>query len=146
MYSLKQILNALYEPLMKKCFGLSLIKIPRRLFTLILFTACQIAAAKASIVDRGYVVMYDNFTPQQVNEVMVYATRFKDYEQYEVLYQSSKGTQVHYQSEIDAKLLSYNFERTFADLKWDVIAQQKGNQYHFTFVRVQPKPLPFGVW
>lgn len=102
--------------------------------------------ARAAIVDSGFVVVYDNFSPQQVNQIMVYATQFKDYEQFEVLQQHSLDTKVHYQSDIDNALLSYNFAQTFADLKWDVIAQQQGNQYHFTFVREQPKPLPFGVW
>ncbi|WP_371195174.1 hypothetical protein [Glaciecola sp. SC05] len=112
----------------------------------LLCATLMLSAAKATVVDAGFVVVYDNFSPQQVNQIMVYATRFKGYEQYEVLYQRSLDTQIHYQSEIDPKLLSFNFEQTFADLKWDVIAQQQGNQYQFTFVRVQPKPLPFGVW
>lgn len=101
---------------------------------------------QSDLVDDGFVVVYENFSPQQVNQTMVYATRFKGYEQYEVLSQRSQNTMLHYQSEIDPKLLNYNFEQTFADLNWDVIAQQQGNQYHFTFVRVKPNPLPFGVW
>lgn len=136
------------------CFESSLVRFSNNAFIrfaaicvcVFVFICSFTGVAKANIVDSGYLVLYDNFSPQQVNEVMVYATRFQGYEQFEVLYQRSQSTQVHYQSDIDLKLLSYNFERTFADLKWDVIAQQQGNQYHFTFVRVQPKPLPYGVW
>jgi hypothetical protein len=99
-----------------------------------------------AIGDSDFVLVFDNFTPQQVNQVMVYATRFKEYEQYEVLSQRSLDTQMHYISSIDAPLLSFNFSQTFEALNWDVITQQVENKYQFTFVREQPKPLPYGVW
>lgn len=99
-----------------------------------------------AIDDSDFVLVFDNFTPQQVNQVMVYATRFKEYEQYEVLSQRSLDTHMHYISSIDAPLLSFNFSQTFEDLNWDVITQQVENKYQFTFVRVRPKPLPYGVW
>jgi hypothetical protein len=99
---------------------------------------------KALAVD--YTLVFDNFTPRQVNQIMVYATRFKGFEQYEILHQRSSDTSMHYQSEIKNALLSYNFQQTFDDIEWEVIAQQQGSQFQFTFVRSVPKPIPYGVW
>ncbi|MFC4699619.1 hypothetical protein ACFO4O_05550 [Glaciecola siphonariae] len=99
-----------------------------------------------SHADDDYIIVYDNFSPEQVNQVLVYATRFSGYEQYEILSQRSSDTRLHYQSRIKGPLLSHNFTQTFEALQWEVIAQQQGNQYQFTFVREIPKPLPFGIW
>jgi hypothetical protein len=117
-------------------------KLRYQVLTVVFGSAVNMPNAAAS----DYIIQYDNFTPQQVNQVMVFATRFKGYEQYEVLQQRSSDTQLHYQSQIDGKLLSFNFTQTFDELKWDVIAQQQDSNYQFTFVQEQPKPLPFGVW
>lgn len=111
------------------------------LSSVLLFLLCHI---KVYAVD--YTLVFDNFTPRQVNQIMVYATRFKGFEQYEILHQRSADTSMHYQSEIENALLSYSFQQTFEDIQWEVIAQQQGSQFLFTFVRSVPKPVPYGVW
>jgi hypothetical protein len=141
----------------KEVLALKRSRVRRFVATSAFLMLCPVTASANSLVspnllnsdaidESDFLIVYDNFTPQQVNQVMVYATRFKGYEQYEVLSQHSSDTQMHYISSIDAPLLSFNFSQTFEDLKWDVITQQVGNQYQFTFVREQPKPLPYGVW
>ncbi len=104
------------------------------------------ANVQAVDVSEGYVITFDNFSPVQVNQVMVYATRFSDYEQYEILMQRGKDTKMHYLSEIQAPLLSHNFQQTFEELNWEVISQQEANQYQFSFVGEKPKPIPYRVW
>ena len=108
--------------------------------------ALCISHASAQTKDERFTITFDNFTPRQVNQIMVYATRFKGYEQYELLSQRSKDTKMHYQSDIERPLLSHNFAQAFDDLNWEVISQQQDNQYHFTFVRIKPVPVPYGVW
>jgi hypothetical protein len=93
-----------------------------------------------------YTLVFDNFTPRQVNQIMVYATRFSEFEQYEILHQRSSDTSMHYQSEIASQLLSYNFGQTFDEVQWEVITQQQGNEFQFTFVRKKPQEIPFSVW
>jgi len=103
-------------------------------------------SAQTQEVDFGYVLTFERFSPVQVNQVMVYATRFSEYRQYEILSQGSLDTQIHYMSDIESKLLSHNFQQSFKDIKWDVATQQNGNQFHFTFLRPTPIPVPFGIW
>ncbi|WP_395342787.1 hypothetical protein PN836_001830 [Ningiella sp. W23] len=95
---------------------------------------------------QGFHLTFENFTPKQINQVMVFATRFKAYEQYEVLSQHQLATQIDYQSDITGALLNYNFEQTFAELKWEVVSQQQGNAYLFSFVQIEPEPIPYQVW
>jgi hypothetical protein len=124
------------------CMSLRLLM---QVISVVLFVALSLGLCnKALAVD--YTLTFDNFTPRQVNKVMVYATRFKGFEQYEILHQRSSDTSMHYQSEIENALLSYNFQQTFDDIEWEVIAQQTGSQFQFTFVRSVPKPIPYGVW